>query len=403
MSLSKVWLIIRREYLYNLMRRSFLFTAFVLPLIIVGSMYLGFTVASPDEDDLDEYERFGYVDQSGVLADVPTEVDFERYQPFTDEAAARAAFDTRDIQGYFVVPADYLDSGRIVVYSEKSIPINLREEIDDFMLAGVAQAIPADLPLERLKSPLEKKIHILGEEGELDEEAAIARVLLPIVFTMLLVITVLTSSQFLMSGVVEEKENRISEVLLTSARPLELMVGKVVGLGGLALTQMLFTVLMGLTFGLATGRLDILGEMNFQLTDVLVALVYFLLSFTLFASLMLGIGATVSAEQESRQIAAVFVIIAILPVYAIGAFFTNPTGPLPTGLSLFPLTAPVSVLLLITMGELRDWQLALSLLITLLSIAVVIWAASRLFQRGILMYDQRLSLRQIAGILRSQS
>ncbi len=231
--MSKLWLVIQREYLYNLLRKSFIFTAFVLPLLIMGGMYLTIqlTEDSISSENLKDYDRVGYVDNVGFLAN-SDDPAYARFIPYDSEDSARAAFEDGSLNAYFIVPEDYLQTGEISYFDKKGIPFALQSEIEDFLRLGVATLAPQDVPVERLQSPADTQVRIFGEDEPVDEEALIGRFILPIIFAVLFIFTVLTTSQFLMSGVVEEKENRIMEILITSIRPGQLLVGKVIGLGG---------------------------------------------------------------------------------------------------------------------------------------------------------------------------
>ncbi len=392
--MNKLWLVTRREYTYNLMRKSFLFAAFVMPVFIMGGMYLVilFASRSASDDTLKDYERVGYVDPLGFLVEV---TEYRRFIPFESEASARRAFDTDAVDAYFVLDENYFQTGKITYYANKGLPFPLQNEINDFLVTGVASLAPPDVPLERLRDPVNSKVYVLGEEEALDDETVIGRIGLPIVFSIMFIFTVLTTSQFLMSGVVEEKENRIMEMLITSIRPHELLMGKVLGLGALALTQVFFWLAASLTLAAVTGRLDFISQLDFTLSELALVIVYFMLSFLLFAGIMVGIGASVTAEQESRQIASIFVLLAISPMWAIAVFLENPQGTIATAFSLFPLTSPITNLFLVAAGEARPWQIALSLLILGVSIVAVMGMAVRVFHLGMLMYGQRLSFKQI--------
>lgn len=398
--MNKLWLVIQREYLYNLLRKSFIFTAFVLPLLIMGGMYLVIMLAedSASEDKLDEYNRIGYVDEVGFLESV-TNPDFDRFIPYESEEAARAAFEKGDLDAYIVVPEDYLQTGRVSYFARKGIPFVMQDEIDDFLRLGVSSLAPPDVPVERLRNPANTKMHILGEDEPMNEEALVGRFILPIIFAVLFIFTVLTTSQFLMSGVVEEKENRVMEILITSIRPGQLLVGKVIGLGALALTQVIVWLAAGIIIAIVTDRLDFIREMNFKPLEVVLMVAYFLLSFLLFAGIMVGVGASVTAEQEARQFASIFILIMISPSWFIAAFIKSPGGAVATFFSLFPFTSPVTNLFLIGLGEASTEQVIASLVILVVSIGVVLWASVKIFHAGMLMYGQRLGLKQLRRVL----
>jgi ABC-2 type transport system permease protein len=191
------------------------------------------------------------------------------------------------------------------------------------------------------------------------------------------------------------------ELLVTSSRPSEMLWGKILGLGALGLTQILIWAGIGLAFLLAQGNVDIGTTFaNLQITPgmLVLLLAYFLLGYLMFGALMAGLGISVNAEQEGRQLAGVVSIIAILPFVLSVFFLDDPNAPLAVVGSLFPLTAPLSMILRLSFGTVPSWQIALSLAILALSGAGSVWLAARLFRLGMLNYGKRLGLRGIVEI-----
>jgi ABC-2 type transport system permease protein len=149
-----------------------------------------------------------------------------------------------------------------------------------------------------------------------------------------------------------------------------------------------------------TGQLDVLANVRLEFAEIIVMALYFLLTFGLYAGIMIAIGSAVSAEQESRQVAAIFTLIFVSPSWAIGAFFEAPTGPITTAFGLFPMTSGLSNLVLIGLGETRTWQIVLSLGLLFATTVFMLFAAAKIFRAGALLYGQRLSFRQLRRALR---
>lgn len=400
MSFHKVWLITQREFLYNLMRPSYLLTAFVIPLVIAGFTYLAMEVVFKTELNIEKFKQVGYVDEEGVLVH-PVGEDYARYVPYPDEATALEAIQAKKIQAYLLLPANYMQTGQINFVSPEGLPGELRDQIRQFLVAGLAASHPEQPILSRAAEPLDEEIRVLGEDDTLSLTAAIVRFAAPLIFGFLLIFNVITSSQFLMSGVVEEKENFIMEILATSVRPVELITGKVWGLGGLALLQMLFWMVLGLGMGIVTGRLSVLSEARFDPLVIAVSLLFFFLFFIMFSGIMIGIGAAVTAEQEARQFASIFTVLAILPPsWGMVILMESPNSPLSVFLSLFPLTSPLTMILLLGIGKVALWQVVASLTILVLTISFVLWFSARVFRAGMLNTGQRLSFKQLVNLVR---
>jgi len=400
--MRKIWLIARREYLYNFRRRSFLFTAFGVPLFSIGMMFVIFTLAENTFAATGQLGSVGYVDLSeeGVLAS-PTEQP-EEYIAFASEEEARAAFDAGEIGAYFVIRPNYLDSGLVDAYGHDAIPEGIEDQLETFLQVNVARQVPENVPTARLLNPMDVTVIDLRTGAEMEDLNAfiVGVIFRPIIFGMIFLMAISTTSQFLMSGVVEEKENRMMEILATSSTPLQLLWGKVLGLGALGLTQV---VLWGVALFVilnTQGGTGILAGMSFTADYIVVSLIYFVLGYFLYGAVMVGIGAAVTAEQEGRQFSTVFAMITVLPFMLSITFFTDANGTIPLILSLFPLTAPLAVIMRMPLATVPVWQIILSMVLLALSTVLVMWLAARVFRLGMLMYGKNLSLREIVRAMR---
>lgn len=399
--MNKILTVARREYLYNLKRPSFLFAVFGVPLFTLVVMVLIFTLTVSSEENLDQVGRVGYVDQSGVLEDpVYPEDAADLFVSYEDEADARQALDDRTIGAYFVVPENYLPTGEISIYSFSGIPEALNDTIDMLMVQTISRQVSADVPLERIHDPIEMTIHVVDSGRDLTEANIPALILLPMVFALLFMMSSGVTSGFLMNGVVEEKTTRIMEILVTSITPMQLLLGKVIGLGLLGLTQMI-------VWGVGMALLFTFGQTIPMLqgvvvpTDLLVLFfVYFVLSYFLLSSLMAGIGAVMGSEQESRQISSIVSLLWVLPFFFFTSFITDPNGTVPLILTLVPFTAPTTVLLRTGFAAVPVWQILLSLAILFITAIFTVWASARIFRWGLLRYGKRVSVGELLRVIR---
>jgi ABC-2 type transport system permease protein len=206
-----------------------------------------------------------------------------------------------------------------------------------------------------------------------------------------------------MSGVVEEKANRVIEVLITSIAPIQLLLGKIIGLGALGLTQMLIWLLVGGVLLVAGQNAASLQGVVLSAELVLISLVYFLLTYFLFAGLMAGIGASAGSEQESRQYASIFALLIIVPIFFIGTLITDSENPVITVLTLIPFTAPLTVILRLSLDSVPAWQLVASLSILLVSTILVVWGMARVFRWSLLLYGKRPTPRQLWNVIRGST
>lgn len=397
--MSKMWLVARREYLYNLQRRSFLFTAFVLPLLIVGVMALLVSWISSREEDVNRIGQIGYVDQSGVLSQALGRPDY--FTAYDSEEAARQALEEGSIGAYFLLPPDYMATGTVKLYSASSVPSALQGSIEDFLLANLGASLDPNIPLERIQRPVELIAHPLDRGTDLREDSSIGIFMMPIIFAIVFAMSVQMSGGYLVSGMIEEKSNRIMEILATSVTPTQLMAGKIIGLGALGLTQLVIWLgVVGLS--VLTGRsgsIEWLSGISITPALAIMAVIYFLLSYFLSASLLAGIGASFETEQESRSISSIISLIQFVPYFFIMVFLTRPNGLIAVILTLFPFTAPLSAIMRLALGSVPIWQLAVSVgLLALTTIGSII-ASGRVFRWALLMYGKRPSLRELLAVM----
>ncbi len=401
MSLHKIWLIARREYLFNVRRRSYLFTVFVIPIISFGFSALSTGFANNQLDDQGNYKHVGVVDQANVLSAITLPVPFEKVAS-ADQAAAALKAGTLDL--YYVLPANYLSTGNIDSYSHASVAAGLDPAFQKLVREGLAAKLNDPLTVTRIEDPLPKvQIYKPGGTHAYDQSVLFNSIFVPLIFGMLLFLSTTTTSQFLMSGVVEEKENRMMELLSTSSRPSEMLWGKILGLGALGLTQILIWLLLILGIATVTSSFNLADMLaNLQITPSLLVLIfaYFLLGYLLLSAIMAGIGASVNAEAESRQIAGIISFISIVPFVLFISFLADPNGSLPVLASLIPLTSPLSMIMRVSLTTVPSEQIVLSLIILAMTDVLAIWIAARVFRLGMLSYGKRLGIRDVVRAIR---
>lgn len=399
--MNKLLLIARREYLFNLRRPAFLFAVFGVPVFTFFMWFVIFAVVGNSETDVDRLGTIGYVDLAGVLTNpvVPEDVTLP-LQAYPDDASARAALDAKTIGAYFLLPEDYLQTGVVQTYSYDGIPEVFEDQVEALMLANLSREVQSDVPLERIQDPVEMTIRA-EDSGRIITEANIPiLIFLPMIFALVFMMSSGVTSGFLMNGVVEEKTNRIVEILITSVTPLQLLVGKILGLGLLGLTQLVVWGVAGFVLFSVGQSTPVLNGLSFPADLMALFVIYFILSYFLLASLLAGIGAVTDSEQESRQVSSIISLLFVIPFFFIVTFIEDPNGPLPVALTLIPVTAPMTALLRAGFGAIPAWQLILSLLILLVTTIVVVWASAKIFRWGLLLYGKRIGPRELWRVIR---
>jgi ABC-2 type transport system permease protein len=348
----------------------------------------------------------GYVDQVGLFTPPLPEYE-DLFIPYPSEEAAQEALFAEEIETFLLIPGDYTDTGRVVAYSKgRGLPTaiavgeeRIRPFLVDHLLAG---QVDEDLRA-RVRAPLNLQPVSLSPEGEGSEDTAsfVANIAIPYAFSILLVMAIFTSSGFLLQGVSEEKESRVIEILLSSLTAMELLAGKILGLGALGLIQILFWIGSGWALmEIAVTGLALFGAINLHLMTIVLALVYFLLGYFLFAILMASAGSLGTSAREGQQLAGIFSGITAIPFMVSSFLWTNPNSLLVQVLSYVPLTAPVMMLQRLGMTEVPLYQIAISLILLILGIGGALWAGAKVFRMGLLMYGKRPSVSEILRALR---
>lgn len=397
--LNNISLVAQREFLVNVRKRSFLFAVFGMP-ILMGVLIAIVIIAQIAADDtgVDATDvTIGYVDLAEIVTD---EVDsYENFIAYTDDEAARAALDADEVDVYFVLPQLYMATGTVRLVANEGTSSSLQREIRSFIVDNLATQVDSDIAIERIQYPVDQRIILESTGRELTGGGLLGLIIVPVIFIIVMVIGIQLSSTFLMSGVVEEKTNHIMEILITSVRPVELLAGKVIGLSLLGLVQIGVWLVIGVVLYLIGGDTEIFSAINIPLDTVIISLLYFLLTYFMFAAILAGVGSIVGGEQESRQYASIVSILLFIPMFLFSLFLTNPTSPILTTLTFIPFTAAMTYMLKSPFAPVPYWQVAISLSILAITTVFMIWASAKVFRWGILLEGKKVGIGMIIRVI----
>ena len=401
--MQKFWLVAKREYRKMVRRRAFWVGTLGIPLLIVVIMAVSIAVAVGGRDD----RPLGYVDYADILN---PEVSLEagegnkvtEMQTFSDEAAATAALEAGEIQAFYVVPADYLQSPEVTLYYWDDSPGEaVQGDFKEFMQANLS----ADLPDDVRRLVLEGvSLTVRSADGRREASGEdLVNLFMPFVAGVFFVFSVMSSAGYLLQAVTDEKENRTVEIMFTSLSPEQLIGGKAAGLIAVALSQILVWV-VAVVVGLVVGAqfLEPLQTVRVPWTFLLVMILYFLPAYVLMAGLMTAIGSMVTEMRQGQQIAGVLNMLFILPFFFVSVVFFNPDSPILIALTLFPTTAFITVAFRWGMTVMPAWQLIASWVLLVGTAGLSVWASARLFRVGMLRYGQRIDLRAALQIIRAR-
>ena len=398
--MSKTYLVMRYEFWRHVRRRSFLFLVIGIPLLLMiiwGGVFIFFIGKAQ--------EPIGVVDEANVLL-TPAEYRASRlttsitpFQMYPSQDQAHEALDEGDIQAFFVVPPDYLDTGSVTLYEKGEAFEGINQGIRRYLRASLLQAEAPELaPI--FSRGLDVTFVSLSPEEEEDDNLFLALVL-PYLFGIVFIVAVFSSSGWLIQAVVDEKENRTMEVLITSITPEQLMLGKTIGLIGVGLVQIgAWAGLPVIGILIAQASFDTLPPLIPPASTVFIAIAWFLPLYITIAALMGAIGVTVTAVAEGQQMVALISILTSFPLYFMFLVVDNPNSNLSVVLSYIPFSSPMTILARVSVTDVPWLQLLISWIILAATAVFSLFLVSRLLRVGLLRYDERLQWREIIAALR---
>ena len=410
--MKQTLLVAGQELWVNLRRPGFILMTLLVPALGFGALLLASAFGSDvgsfvESQFVPKVVAIGYVDQAGIVnTELPQYAG--AFIAYPDEASAREALLSEEVDSVVVLPEDYMQTGQVVVYGIgggfSTFVAADEGDLRGFLVANLLAGQVDQATQERALIPMRLETVTLNEQGEKSEESPFSFLgdfVVPYAFAILFVITIFTTSGFLLQGVSEEKEGRIIEILLSSISPTQLLAGKILGLGALGLIQVLVWIGAGaVLLSAATAIFALAGVIKLSLGTVALGVIYFVLGYLLFATLMAVAGSMGTTQRESQQIASICSLAAAIPFMTMGIVFTNPHSPLAVALSYFPLTSPVMMLLRLGFTEVPAGEIAISVVLLVAGIALSLWAGAKVFRASLLMYGKRPSLRDLARAFR---
>ena len=404
--MKKTGIIARHEFFTTIRRISYILLTLSFPVLgLLGMLfYMGVANWSGDGAPPEEL-KIGYVDSTGMFNDYtnPDGAVFIIYD--TNDEATEALF-TEELNEFFIIPEDYIETGLIARYTterELEQPWETRKLTEDFLIANLLDGKVSGEVLLRVQSPmLSVSTRLDPETGEvIPAESELAAFAMPYVFALLFMMSLFFTSGYLLQGVSEEKENRLIEILLSSVSARQLLTGKVIGLGAAGLIQIVIWLMSSVVLlAIASLFFSLPEGLSIPVGLIIFGIIYFILGYLLFGILMATLGSIGSTARESSQWTGIFVMPAVAPLILIPLFIENPDHIIFTVFTLFPLTAPVAAIMKLSIGAMPVWELVLSIAILITSIIGAMWLASRVFRTFLLMYGKRPSLREVRRYIR---
>ena len=428
--MNRLFLIIRREYLNIVARKSFIVMTLLIPLLSVLCMAAPALLMGLNDGD---QKTVVVIDEGSGLADVIK--DTEEYRFLRADSLAnknpRNFYESASDSVYAVVvlPQNLAQREYLSVFSDKPVQNSLVSQLKSSFNEEITNRNIAELGIPDIQEKVEKSkadvrvSEILwSDEGEAESGSAIVSQILGIVFAMFAYMFVLMYGAMIMNGVIEEKTNRIVEVIVSSCKPLELMLGKIIGVALVGFTQLVvwgaLMMMVSAAFGfggLFMGMSDATETINAmsasrgeplpaELEDMIRAvagvkigqlLFSFLLfgigGFLLYGSLFAAFGSAADQPSDASQFTTPIIMIEVFALWAGMACIQNPDGPLAMWCSFIPFTSTIVMMVRLPYGV-PTWELALSIALLFGTALTFLWLAGRIYRRGILMYGKKVSV-----------
>ena len=438
--MNKIWLIIQREYLTRVKKKSFIIMTILGPLLMATVIIAPVVIASWG----DEVKTVGIVDDSGFFKSVfkdNKQLEFKELHIDIKDAKRNRKQLGCDIILYIPKPA-YTYPKTIFLYSEKSIGLGNKSYIKNTINNDLRElrlkkaGVPPEV-IETAKTSIGIKDITISEGGSEKERIGELEYALGIVLGVLIYFFIFLFGTQVMRGVIEEKTNRIVEVIISSVKPFQLMMGKIIGIALVGLTQFSLWVIltMGIVFitqgvfsneveQIKTQQMIQTGKMmdpsstvqldrSFDKTTVVVdalmsinyvALIlsfvfYFLFGYLIYAALFASIGSAVDNDADTQQFVLPVTVPLIISIASLQFIANNPDGPASFWLSIIPFTSPVAMMVRIPFGV-PWWQVALSMSLLVLGFLATTAFAAKIYRVGILMYGKKPTYKELWKWLR---
>jgi ABC-2 type transport system permease protein len=398
--MNKTFLIFRQEFLNTIRRVAFIIMTFVVPLVALLAIGVSQIISGVVEPSAAEGVTIGYIDEVGGFDRYVQQgnIKLVRYAGRDD---VNGALGRGEIKEYFIISGDYYTTGMINRYTlEKQLetPPQTTAAIKNFISSNMLAGKVSEADAALIQSPLNLVTTRITPEGTVaPEQGGFGNLIVPGIFSLLLVLSITFSSTYLVQSLGDEKESRLIEVLLSSVSTRQLLTGKVLGLGAAGLVQVVVWVICApLLVGLASSSIGgFFSSLQIPPGFLILCVVYFILGYLLFAVISTGIGAISPSAREGQQLATIFTLGAVSPLWISSLIMLFPDNPAFIALTIFPITAPVTLMMRLGATDVAAWQIAASIIVLGLSIVGGMLLTTRIVRTFLLMYGKRPGLGEI--------
>ena len=415
--MNKTFAVAKWEYIEKVKTKAFLIGLFMTPLILSIFIVIPNLMSRNEED---KTKKIGVIDATRVISPLLSLQLGEKYMlpdgkptyqivPIIEsgmsteelKTLAIAKISSGEIEGYFIIPLNVMDSN-VVEYHAENVG-NVRDQerfskvIDNIIMEKRARDAGYDPSvIKKLQADVNIKTYKVNKQGVEKESGFVETFFTGYIFIMMLMFLVISSGQMMIRSVIEEKSNRIVEVLVSSCSSLELMAGKIIGLSLLGLTTVVFwaVLLIGVNFASPIPYAGV--------EHVLLLVLYFVMGYFMYVAIFITAGSTVSTEQEAQQMTGYITIFLVFPIAFAVPVMLNPDSMLVKVLSQIPLLTPTMMALRFSIQTPEWWEIILSLTTLSATIWGLMWIAAKVFRIGMLITGKKPSFKEILSWLKTE-
>ena len=429
--MSKIGLIIKREYLRRVSKKSFILLTFLTPFLFAALAFVPLWLSSIKGD---EVHTVAILDATGKYAPLFEDTESYRFINGNKDMDKYRQMSEKEIFAFLNISDDLQKNPKnATLYSKKQIPADLSRLVNMTLKKQIESDKLATFNIPNLQEIIkESKVDFniqtikWGDDGSEKQSSSVVASIIGGIFTMLIYMFIMIYGAMVMQGVMEEKTNRIIEIMISSVKPFDLMMGKIIGIGFVGLTQVFLWAIMTLILiaggsflvgggidnemvqsGMALNTapditmmsaqqpsnewIEMLGTINFAEIGILFVVIG---GYLLYSSLSAAIGSAVDSQEDTQQFMLPVTLLLVFALYAGIYSMENPDGPLAFWCSMIPFTSPI-VMMVRMPFEVPLWQIALSIASLFLTAICLTWISSKIYRVGILMYGKKPSIKEI--------
>ncbi len=441
--MSKIAIIAGREFNERVRKKSFIFTTILMPILMVGIMFVPALMMNIQSD---EAKEILVVDQSGLIAERledSSTIDFTPSDKTLEELTAQQG--ESNPFGILIIGSDVATNpSNVQLLTYESSTINIESAISDQIASIIeSEKLKAyniddiDAILAEIQTNVTLKVKQLDESGETQDSSSMLNIALAYIFGFLIYMFVFLYGNMVMQGVIEEKSNKVMEVMVSSVRPFQLMMGKILGIASVAVTQFVIWVVFILVVGGAAINLMGLDEMmaaagsaaamdpmamagaaqmpavDSEMVSILATitnpayllrilggfLIYFIGGYLLYAAMFAAVGSAVDNEKDTNNLQLPITVPLILALFVMMSAMQEPNGPLAFWFSMIPFTSPIVMMVRLPYGV-PGWELALSIGLLVATFVAIVLLAGKIYRVGVFMYGKKPSFKELLKWMR---